>query len=116
MVDGLAVAVGSSHAMIERTAVLDHALIAALAEAVPVPLVLHGSSGVPDDELWRAVQAGMVKVNVGTGLNIAFTGAVREVLAADDRVVDPRRYVAPGRAAMTAYVARCQAVLAGAAP
>ena len=115
-VDGLAVAVGSSHAMIERTAVLDHALIAALAEAVPVPLVLHGSSGVPDDELWRAVQAGMVKVNVGTGLNIAFTGAVREVLAADDRVVDPRRYVAPGRAAMTAYVARCQAVLAGAAP
>ncbi len=113
-VDGLAVAVGSSHAMTERTAALDHALIAALAAAVPVPLVLHGSSGVPDDELWRAVRAGMVKVNVGTGLNIAFTGAVREVLAGDYRIVDPRTYVAPGRAAMAAYVARCQAVLAGA--
>ena len=50
-VDGLAVAVGSSHAMTARTAQLDHELIAALRDAVPVPLVLHGSSGVADDEL-----------------------------------------------------------------
>ena len=52
-VDALAVAVGSSHAMTDRSAALDHALIAELARAVPVPLVLHGSSGVPDDELAR---------------------------------------------------------------
>ena len=50
-VDALAVAVGSSHAMTERVARLDDELIAALAGAVPVPLVLHGSSGVPDDGL-----------------------------------------------------------------
>ncbi|MES9543900.1 class II fructose-bisphosphate aldolase [Actinomadura sp. NPDC000600] len=96
-VDALAVAVGSSHAMTERTAVLDHDLIARLRDAVPVPLVLHGSSGVGDDELRRAVRHGMLKINIGTALNIAFTGAVRASL---DGQVDPRRYLAPARDAM----------------
>ncbi len=102
--DGLAVAVGSSHAMVHQDAVLDLALIEELARAVPVPLVLHGSSGVPHDQLARAVAAGITKVNVGTALNIAFTGAVRERLS-DDALVDPRRYLAPARAAMTEVVA-----------
>jgi fructose-bisphosphate aldolase class II len=103
-VDGLAVAVGSVHAMTVRAARLDHALIAALRAAVPVPLVLHGSSGVPDGELARAVAGGIVKVNIGTALNVAYTGAVRDGLAGD--VVDPRRYLKPAREAMAATVAR----------
>jgi fructose-bisphosphate aldolase, class II len=104
-VDGLAVAVGSSHAMVERNAVLDNELISRLREAVAVPLVLHGSSGVPDEELRRAVQHGMVKINVGTALNIAFTAAVREFLATDTKTVDPRKYIAPARLAMADCVA-----------
>ncbi|QQC90018.1 class II fructose-bisphosphate aldolase [Streptomyces alfalfae] len=104
-VDALAVAVGSSHAMTERTAALDHALIASLAAAVPAPLVLHGSSGVPDGEIRRAVASGMVKINVGTALNTAFTGEVRAHLAADARGVDPRKYLAPAREAMAGTVA-----------
>jgi fructose-bisphosphate aldolase class II len=103
-VDALAVAVGSSHAMTERTAALDHALIAELRDAVPVPLVLHGSSGVPDEEIRRAVAAGMVKINVGTALNTAFTGAVRTYLEAHPTTVDPRKYLVPGREAMAATV------------
>ncbi|MFE6101131.1 class II fructose-bisphosphate aldolase [Streptomyces laurentii] len=103
-VDALAVAVGSSHAMTERTAALDHTLIAALKEAVPVPLVLHGSSGVPDDEIRAAVAAGMVKINVGTALNTAFTGAVRARLAAHPTGVDPRAYLRPAREAMAETV------------
>lgn len=101
-VDALAVAVGSSHAMTLRTARLDHALIARLRTSVAVPLVLHGSSGVPDDELRQAVTAGMVKINIGTALNVAFTSAVRGHLAADRDVVDPRRYLRTARDAMTA--------------
>jgi fructose-bisphosphate aldolase, class II len=105
-VDGLAVAVGSSHAMTARTAQLDHELIAALRDAVPVPLVLHGSSGVADDELARAVRQGIVKVNVGTILNVAFTGTVRKCLDADPDVVDPRKYLAPARNDLAAVVTR----------
>ena len=110
-VDGLAVAVGSSHAMTSRTAAIDHDLVRRLRDAVPVPLVLHGSSGVPDDELRRAVAAGMVKINVGTALNVAFTAAVRDQLDADPAVVDPRRYVARARDAMAAVVADVLTVL-----
>ena len=110
-VDALAVAVGSSHAMLDRTARLDHELIARLAAAIDVPLVLHGSSGVPDQELQRAVRAGMVKVNIGTALNIAYTSVVRAELDRDPHVVDPRRYLAPARDAMADVVARSLRVL-----
>ncbi|MFC9603703.1 ketose-bisphosphate aldolase [Streptomyces niveus] len=112
-VDALAVAVGSSHAMTDRTAALDHELIGALRRAVAVPLVLHGSSGVPDDEIRRAVAAGMVKINVGTALNTAFTAAVRAHLAADPKTVDPRKYLAPAREAMTGTVAAFLKVIGG---
>ncbi|MEU9131588.1 class II fructose-bisphosphate aldolase [Kitasatospora sp. NPDC048540] len=110
-VDALAVAVGSSHAMTTRSAALDHPLIRRLAGAVPVPLVLHGSSGVPDAELAAAVAAGMVKINIGTALNLAFTPAVRRHLAADDRVTDPRKYLAPARTAMSEVVAHLATVV-----
>ena len=103
-VDALAVAVGSSHAMTTRTAELDLDLIAALRDALSVPLVLHGSSGVPDDALRAAVRAGIVKVNVGTALNVAYTGAVRSALAADE-AVDPRKALRSARAAIGDTVA-----------
>jgi fructose-bisphosphate aldolase class II len=115
-VDALAVAVGSSHAMHTRTARLDHDLIARLRAAVPVPLVLHGSSGVPDEELVIAVRGGMVKINIGTALNRAFTGAVRDTLDGDAALVDPRCYLASARTAMASTVAAALRVLATAAP
>jgi fructose-bisphosphate aldolase class II len=110
-VDGLAVAVGSSHAMLTRDAVLDVGLIAAIGRAVSVPLVLHGSSGVPDADLAAAVRAGMTKVNIATQLNKVFTDAVRRRLAGDGELVDPRKYGAAGREAIAAEVARLLGVL-----
>lgn len=111
-VDALAVAVGSSHAMLTRDAVLDDALIAVIAGRVAVPLVLHGSSGVSDAGLASAVAAGMTKVNIATHLNKALTAAVRQALAGDPALVDPRRYLGPGRDAVAAEVARLLHVLA----
>ncbi|MFE9661228.1 MULTISPECIES: ketose-bisphosphate aldolase [unclassified Streptomyces] len=110
-VDALAVAVGSSHAMTSRTAVLDHALLADLATALDVPLVLHGSSGVPDGELRRAVAGGIAKVNVGTALNAAMTLAIRDFLAAHPEAVDSRKYLSVGREAMAATVRELITVL-----
>lgn len=111
-VDGLAVAVGSSHAMTSRDAALDHELIAELRRAVPVPLVLHGSSGVSDHELRRAVAGGVLKINVGTALNIAFTGRVRQLLD-DPKLIDPRKYLGPAREAMSSTVSHFLRVVAG---
>lgn len=115
-VDALAVAVGSSHAMTARTASVDAQLVAALRQAVPVPLVLHGSSGVPDDQLRAAVAAGMRKINVGTALNVAMTRSVRATLAADVSLVDPRKYLAPAREAIARTVGELIAVIGGQNP
>ena len=110
-VDALAVAVGSSHAMTRRTARLDIALIQALHDRLDVPLVLHGSSGVPVEELVAAVAAGIAKVNVGTALGLAMTSAIRATLDEQPELVDPRRYLAPAREAMAAAVSHLLAVL-----
>ncbi|RPE46993.1 fructose-bisphosphate aldolase [Streptomyces sp. Ag109_O5-1] len=111
-VDALAVAVGSSHAMTERSATLDHALIERLREAVPVPLVLHGSSGVPDGELRSAVRAGIVKINIGTALNISLTRVVRDTLDSLPALTDPRKYLGPARDAVASTVHSMLTVLA----
>ena len=105
-VDALAVAVGSSHAMTARTASLDLELIARLRQALPVPLVLHGSSGVADAVIADAVRAGMTKINVSTHLNGFFTRAVRSTLDADQKLVDSRKYLSPARDALAGEAAR----------
>ncbi len=111
-IDAVAVAVGSSHAMTTRTAQLDLDLIAAIRDAVPVPLVLHGSSGVPDDHLREAVAAGMTKINISTHLNGTFTAQVREALAAEPALVDPRKYLGAARTATAREVERLVRLLA----
>ena len=109
--DLVAVAVGSSHAMTTRDATLDFDLIAEIAKTVGVPLVLHGSSGVSDPDLQKAVKAGMSKINIATHLNNVFTHEIREALGANPKLVDPRKYIAPGRDAVAAEVARLLTLL-----
>jgi fructose-bisphosphate aldolase, class II len=110
-VDALAVAVGTSHAMLTQDATLDFELIRQLGSRVAVPLVLHGSSGVADADLTRAVAAGITKVNVATRLSQAFTAAVRSCLDDNPSAVDSRSYLGQAREAMAAEVGRVLEVL-----
>jgi fructose-bisphosphate aldolase class II len=109
-VDALAVAVGTSHAMLTQEATLDFELIGRLGASVEVPLVLHGSSGVSDPDLTRAVAAGITKVNISTRLGKVFTAAVRTCLE-DPSVVDTRSYLGTAREAVVAEVRRVLEVL-----
>ena len=111
-VGALAVAVGSSHAMTDRVAAIDTDLVARLARAVPVPLVLHGSSGVPDELIVSGIRAGLTKVNVSTHLNAQFTVAIRDYLTRNPAAVDSRKYVAAGREAVLHEAARLIALFA----
>jgi fructose-bisphosphate aldolase class II len=92
--------------MATRDAVLDLSLIGRLRGALDVPLVLHGSSGVPDPVLAAAVRAGMTKINIATQLNKMFTAAVRRFLSAEPAASDPRKYGAAGRDAVALEVNR----------
>ena len=116
-VDGLAVAVGSSHAMTSQGAQLDVSLISAVRAGVGVPLVLHGSSGVGDEMLVEAVRAGIRKINVGTALNVSFTRELRRFLDAHLEVTDPRAYLKGGAESMARTVAHlCTIVQASPLP
>lgn len=115
-VDALAVAVGTSHAMQQRTGTVDLSLIRRLAAAVDAPLVLHGSSGVSEELLMLAVGAGITKVNVSTHLNGLFTSSVRQSLASLPAVTDPRKYIAPARQAIAHEVDHILQLLSGGVP
>lgn len=111
--DLLAVAVGTSHGQLTRKAELDFDLIEDLAKTVKTPLVLHGSSGVSDESLQRAVLAGMRKVNITTHLNHVFTDEIRDFLNQDLKTVDPRKYMKQARKAVTVETARLINLLKG---
>ena len=81
------------------------------ASRVAVPLVLHGSSGVSDADLTRAVAAGITKVNIATRLSKAFTAAVRACLEDNPSVVDTRTYLGEAREVVAAEVGRVLEVL-----
>ena len=110
-IDALAVAVGSEHAMVDRSAELDLALVRRLAAGVPVPLVLHGSSGVADVLLGAAVDAGMRKINIGTALAVVATVRLRRELALQPDAVDPRSYSRGPRDEVRAVVAHLAALV-----
>lgn len=99
-VDCLAIAVGTAHGMYVGEPHIHFDIIAKVASAIPVPIVLHGGSGVPDEDIKKAIQAGAGKINVNTENQVACTKAIREVLGKDAKVYDPRKYLTPARNAM----------------
>ncbi|WPD18606.1 class II fructose-bisphosphate aldolase [Thermaerobacter composti] len=104
-VDSLAVAVGTVHGLYRQAPRLDLERLAAIRARVPIPLVLHGGSGVPAEMLRAAIARGVAKVNFATELKHAWTGALRTALAGD-RETDPRRLLAPALKALQEEAAR----------
>lgn len=103
-VDCLAIAVGTAHGMYKGEPKIHYDIIQKVADAIPVPIVLHGGSGVPDEAIRLSIQAGVAKINVNTENQVACTNAIREVLSANGEVFDPRKYLTPARAAMKAVI------------
>ena len=75
-VDALAIAVGTAHGAYKLPPKLDFARIRQIASAIDTPLVLHGGSGLADEDFKKAIAAGISKVNIFTDLNVAAVDAV----------------------------------------
>ncbi|MCQ2550101.1 MAG: class II fructose-1,6-bisphosphate aldolase [Lachnospiraceae bacterium] len=103
-VDSLAVAIGTAHGVYKGIPKLDIDRLAEIRKLVSIPLVLHGTSGVPDDAVRECIKRGICKVNYATDLRIAFSEGVKEVLSANPDVFDPKKYNAVGRDKVKAYV------------
>ncbi|QQY79202.1 fructose-bisphosphate aldolase class II [Keratinibaculum paraultunense] len=99
-VDSLAIAVGTAHGLYKGEPKLDFDRIKEIKEITNIPLVLHGSSGVPDESIKKAVSLGINKINIDTDLRVAFTNAIKDFLEKNPDNIDPRKILGPAREAM----------------
>ena len=97
-VSSLAVAIGTAHGVYKTAPVLDVARLKQIRARVSIPLVLHGASGLADGDVAACIREGVCKVNFATELRIAFSAGVKEHLAAKPDEIDPKKYLAAGRA------------------
>ena len=103
-VDSQAVAIGTAHGVYKGIPKLDVERLSEIRNVVSVPLVLHGTSGVPDDAVKECIKRGICKVNYATDLRIAFSKGVNEVLKENPAVFDPKKYNGRGRENVKKYV------------
>lgn len=99
-VDALAIAIGTAHGQYKGEPKLDFPRLAEIKKRVEIPIVLHGSSGVPDEALQEAIRLGVNKVNIDTNIREAFVNKAREVLEANPKEIDPRKVLGPAKEAM----------------
>lgn len=103
--DSLAVAIGTAHGVYQAEPKLRFDLIAEIAAAVPMtPLVMHGSSGVSDEDLRKAVAAGISKINIDTDIRQTFVHKIGEVMAENPDQIDPREILGPAREAASEII------------
>ena len=98
-VDSLAVAIGTAHGQYKGEPKLDFERLEKIRKLVGIPIVLHGSSGVPDDAIRKAISLGVRKVNIDTNIREVFVGKIREELERDKKEIDPRKIMGPAKEA-----------------
>ena len=99
-IDYLAIAVGTAHGVYKGVPKIQYDIIKDIREKVDVPLVLHGSSGVPEESIKKAVPLGITKINIDTDLRIAFSQAVKNFAKENPDEIDPRKLLGPAKEAM----------------
>lgn len=103
-VDSLAVGIGTAHGVYKGEPKLQFDILSQIRDVVSIPLVLHGTSGVPDEAVRECIKRGICKVNYATDLRIAFTKGVNAVLSEKPDTIDPKKYNAAGREEVKKYV------------
>lgn len=99
-VDSLAVAIGTAHGQYQGEPKLDLPRLKRIKDLANIPIVLHGSSGVPDETIRQAIALGVCKVNIDTNIREAFVGRMREVMRERPDEIDPRKVLGPARDAV----------------
>jgi fructose-bisphosphate aldolase class II len=99
-IDCLAPALGSVHGPYKGEPNLGFKEMEEICQTIKLPLVLHGGTGIPTEQIKKSISLGTAKINVNTENQIAFTKVVREALASNTEVYDPRKFIGPGREAI----------------
>lgn len=97
-ITSLAVAIGTAHGFYAGVPKLDIERLKEIKKYVDIPLVLHGASGLSDEDVIECIKEGICKVNFATELRVAFSDGVKSVLKQDPDVYDPKAYLKVARA------------------
>jgi tagatose 1,6-diphosphate aldolase GatY/KbaY len=103
-VDALAVAIGTRHGFWKGEEKINFRRLAAIAKRVKIPLVLHGGSGVSDEDIQKAIKKGIAKINIDTEIRMVFSEGLREGLREDLKKYDIRAVMSKGRQAVEKLV------------
>lgn len=103
-VDSLAIAIGTAHGPYKGKPILDFDRLDTIKKLLNMPIVLHGASGLKEDDIAKAVTLGVNKINIDTDIRQAFASSVRKVLDEDPKVYDPRKILGPSKEAMKQVV------------
>ncbi len=90
-VDSLAIAIGTAHGFYEGTPILDKERVSDIKALVSIPLVLHGASGLSDEDVKECINRGICKVNFATELRVAYTNACKVLLEEKPETFDPKK-------------------------
>ncbi|MGI6069121.1 MAG: class II fructose-bisphosphate aldolase [Blautia sp.] len=101
-IDALAVSIGTAHGYYKADPKIRFDLLEEIRKQTDVALVLHGGTGVPEEDFKKCVAMGMSKINVGTGLKKIFSDGVKGAIKPEEN--DPRKVVGPGRQAVAAAI------------
>ena len=99
-IDSLAPALGSVHGFYKGEPNLDFETMEIINNNLPIPLVLHGGTGIPADKIAKAINCGISKININTDLQAVWSNAVRKKLNTDKEVYDPRKVIGSGEEAI----------------
>lgn len=103
-VDSLAIAIGTAHGVYKGEPKLDFDRLCDIKRKVDIPLVLHGASGVPLEDLKKAISLGICKINIDTDLRLAFRNKLEEMIYLKKGEIDPRKFLGPARDAVKEVV------------
>lgn len=103
-VDYLAVGIGTSHGIYKGVPKVNVDCLSEIRKVVDIPLVLHGTSGVPDEQVRDCISRGICKVNYATDLRIAFTKGIKAYISENPDAYDPKKYNAVGMEEVKKYV------------
>lgn len=95
-IDAIAPAIGSVHGIYKKKPNLDFETISEIGSNIPIPIVLHGGTGIPKDQLRKCISCGISKININTDLQIAWNKAVRKYIKCNKKVYDPRKIISSG--------------------
>ncbi len=99
-IDALAAALGSVHGNYQGEPMLGFQEMVAIQQAITIPLVLHGASGIPTAQINRAISLGHAKINVNTESNQAWLAAIRKTLTVNPTTHEPQLILESGRQAI----------------